>query len=86
MVNYTKANKSVLASMGISIGADNKLSIDEKTFKGSSMAAVKSAFTGAGSYGKSVQASASMIYGSAAAGLPNSQEQDCIHQEHHIHM
>ena len=67
MVNYTKANKSVLASMGISIGADNKLSIDEKTFKGSSMAAVKSAFTGAGSYGKSVQASASMIYGSAAA-------------------
>ena len=45
MVNYTKANKSVLASMGISIGADNKLSIDEKTFKGSSMAAVKSAFT-----------------------------------------
>ena len=44
MVNYTKANKSVLASMGISIGADNKLSIDEKTFKGSSMAAVKSAF------------------------------------------
>ena len=50
MVNYTKANKSVLASMGISIGADNK-----------------SAFTGAGSYGKSVQASASMIYGSAAA-------------------
>ena len=67
MVNYTKANKSVLASIGISIGADNKLSIDEKTFKDSSMAAVKSAFTGAGSYGKSVQASASMIYGSAAA-------------------
>ncbi len=69
MVSYTKANRDMLKSIGITIGTDNKLTVDEDTFKNSSMAAVKSAFTGAGSYGKSVQSSAAMIYGSAVSQL-----------------
>lgn len=69
MVGATKANKDTLAKIGISIGKDNKLSIDEEVFKKSDMTTVKSLFTGSGSYGKNVQASASMMYGSAVAQL-----------------
>lgn len=67
MVNFTKANKDVLNSVGISIDKNNKLSIDEETFKASDMSSVKSIFSGAGSYANSVRSSASMIYGSAVA-------------------
>ena len=69
MVNSTKANKDILAKVGISIGKDNKLSIDEDAFKKAEMTTVKSIFTGAGSYGRTVQANASMIYGSAVSQL-----------------
>lgn len=69
MVNTTKANKNILSEVGISIGKDNQLSIDEDAFKKADMTTVKSIFTGAGSYGKTVQANASMIYGSAVAQL-----------------
>lgn len=69
MVGYTKANKAVLSSIGITIGTDNKLSVDETKFKNSSVAEIKSVFTGNGSYGKSVQSSAAMIYGSAVSQL-----------------
>ncbi len=69
MVNSTKVNKDILAKVGISIGKDNKLSIDEDAFKKAEMTTVKSIFTGAGSYGRTVQANASMIYGSAVSQL-----------------
>lgn len=69
MVNSTKANKDILAKVGISIGKDNKLSIDEDAFKKAEMTTAKSIFTGAGSYGRTVQANASMIYGSAVSQL-----------------
>ncbi len=69
MVNYTKANKDMLEGIGISIGKDNKLSIDEKAFKDSEMASVKSAFQGVGSYGRSVASNATMMYGSAISQL-----------------
>ncbi len=69
MVNYTKANKDLLAQIGISIGSDNKLTVDEDTFKGANMTVAKSVFTGAGSYAKSVSGNASMIYGHAVSQL-----------------
>lgn len=69
MVNYTKANKDLLAQIGISIGSNNKLTIDEDVFKGADMAVAKSVFTGAGSYAKSVAGNASMIYGQAVSQL-----------------
>lgn len=69
MVNSTKANKNLLSQVGISIGTDNKLSIDEDEFKKSEMVTAKSLFSGVGSYGKNIQADASMIYGSAVADI-----------------
>ena len=69
MVNSTKANKNLLSKVGISIGTDNKLSIDEDEFKKSEMVTAKSLFSGVGSYGKNIQADASMIYGSAVADI-----------------
>ena len=44
MVSYTKANQSLLKSIGITIGSDNKLSVDAEKFKQSDMAVVKSTF------------------------------------------
>lgn len=69
MVNYTKANKEMLSQMGITIGKNNKLEMNETQFKNSDMSAVKSAFYGAGSYGKRVAGSASMAYGAAVSQL-----------------
>lgn len=69
MVNFTKANKDMLSRIGISINKNNKLEIDEEKFKKTDVAMVKSAFNGAGSYGRSVAGSASMIYSSAVSQL-----------------
>lgn len=69
MVNYTKANKEMLSDIGITIGKNNQLELNETKFKESDMAAVKSAFYGAGSYGKRVAGSASMAYGAAVSQL-----------------
>ncbi len=66
-VSTTKANKDLLSQIGISIGTDNKLTIDEEKFKSSEMTTAKSLFYGSGSYGKSIQSNASMIYGSAVS-------------------
>jgi hypothetical protein len=68
-VSTTKANKNLLAEIGISIGSDNKLTIDEDDFKAANMTTVKSLFQGSGSYGKSIQSNTSMMYGAAVAQL-----------------
>lgn len=69
MVNYTNANKELLNDLGITIKSDNKLSIDEKTFKESSMTMAKSAFAGSGSYGQTISKNASSIYSAAVSQL-----------------
>lgn len=69
MVGYTKANKNLLQDIGITIGSDNKLSINEKKFKDSNMTIAKSAFAGSGSYGQTVSKNASSIYASAVAQI-----------------
>lgn len=61
MVNYSKVNQKLLAAVGITIGAENKLSIDEKTFKEADMKKVKSLFQERGSYGYQIMTQASMI-------------------------
>jgi flagellar capping protein FliD len=68
-VSTTKANKNLLAEIGISIGSDNKLTVDEETFKSADMTTVKSLFKGSGSYGKSIQSNTSMKYGAAVTQL-----------------
>jgi hypothetical protein len=61
LVTNTAANKSSLAAIGITIGSDNKLSIDEETFKKADMSKVKSLFNDRGSYGYQTATRASLI-------------------------
>ena len=51
MINQTKANKTALAAVGITIDSDNNLSIDEEKFKNADMAKVKDLFQGVNSFG-----------------------------------
>ncbi|MBR1477332.1 MAG: hypothetical protein IJ608_05145 [Lachnospiraceae bacterium] len=69
MENETKANKSALSSIGITIGDDNKLSIDKDKFLGADMDKVKSLFNGTGSYAYSTSVSAGMINSNADYAL-----------------
>lgn len=62
MTGLTQANEKALASVGITVGADNTISIDEEEFKTSDMGKVKSLFGGTGSYGYQISGKASAIY------------------------
>ncbi len=61
MTTMTAANEDMLAKIGIKIGEDNKLSIDEKAFKEADMSSVKTMFNGVTSYAYNVQTKASFI-------------------------
>ena len=69
MVNYTRANADLLKKIGISVGSDNKLTVDEDKLKASDMAVVKSVFKDSGSLGQTISAKASTIYGNAVSQL-----------------
>ena len=69
MVNYTRANADLLKKIGISVGSDNKLTVDEDKLKASDMAVVKSVFKDSGSFGQTISAKASTIYGNAVSQL-----------------
>ncbi len=73
LVNLTKANSKLLKDVGITIGTDNKLSIDEKTFKSADMNKVKSLFQSSGGYGyqASVQAGYMKSYAKSEAEKAN---------------
>lgn len=61
MIDQTKFNEKKLAELGITIGKDDKLSINEEVFKASKVSDVKSMFNGAGSYAYLVSAKASQL-------------------------
>ena len=61
LVTYTSQNEKLLGSIGITIGSDNKMSVDETQFKKADMSTVKSIFQTTGAYGYQVSAKASMI-------------------------
>ncbi len=61
MVNDSATNLKSLLKVGITIGADNTLSIDKETFLKADMSRVKSLFHDIGSYGYRVSAQAAMI-------------------------
>lgn len=69
MTYYTKANESLLKKIGITIGSDNKLSVDKTKFDKAEVSVVKSAFSGSGSYGQTISKNASYVYSSAVAQL-----------------
>ena len=61
IISATSANAKNLAKLGIKIGTDDKLTIDEKAFKEAGGEAVKSMFNGAGSYAYNISAKASQL-------------------------
>lgn len=60
MVNYTKMEANMLGKVGITIGSDSQLSIDENTFKKSDMSVAKSLFNGTGSYAYTIATKSAM--------------------------
>jgi hypothetical protein len=72
MINSTSANSSLLSQVGIKIGENNTLSVDEDTFKNSDMSVVKSLFQGSSSYGGGVARTASNMYLRVNNSLGNS--------------
>lgn len=65
MTTLTKKNEGLLSKAGITIGEDNKLSLDEKTFKAATSSSLTSLFKGTGSYMDGVGSYASRINQSA---------------------
>ena len=61
MTRRTELSSNLLKDVGITIGDDNKLSIDEDTFKKADMAAVTTLFKGSNSYASRVASDASSI-------------------------
>lgn len=61
MVKNTSANSSMLSQIGITVGTDSKLTVDEEAFKKADMTKVKSLFQGSGSYGYQMQTQAALI-------------------------
>lgn len=77
MTNATKANKNLLADVGISISKNNKLTIDEEKFKKADMNTVMTLFNGPNSYADKIAQQSDQIAKTAAqeatktAGLYN---------------
>lgn len=67
----TKASSKMLSKMGITVGSDNKLSIDEKKFKEADVSDLKTMFTGYGSYSSRISRSAGIINSAATAAVNN---------------
>ncbi len=69
MVNTTSVNENLLNSVGITIGEDNTLSVDEDKLKEADINTLKTLFSGHNSYASNVQSSASSIMRAAQNGL-----------------
>ena len=61
MVNYSSVNERLLNKIGITIGSDNNLSVDEEAFRKADMSQVQSLFQDRGGYGYQVMTQASLI-------------------------
>ncbi len=60
MINYTKMESNMLGKLGITIGSDYQMSIDENTFKKADMSVAKSLFNGNGSYAYTIGSKSAM--------------------------
>jgi len=67
MTKTTASNQNLLSKVGISIGSDNKLSIDKEKFMESDVNTMKTLFAGAGSYGYQTKLQATMMKSSEEA-------------------
>jgi len=66
MQGATNKNLKMLAKIGVTIGKDNKLSVDKETLEKADIGSFKSMFGTSGSYGATVSSKASLIYQSAS--------------------
>ncbi|HCL04005.1 MAG TPA: hypothetical protein DHW61_16625 [Lachnoclostridium phytofermentans] len=71
MTGITKSNKVALGKMGITVGADNKLTVDESKLKAADISSLKSYFTGSSSFAGRIQGKAFDI-GKSAMNAVNS--------------
>ncbi len=69
MTSLTGVMSRSLAKVGITVGIDNKLSVDEKTFKEADMNKVKSLFNGSSSYASQISSYASNIANTSSSKL-----------------
>lgn len=69
MVSLTSAMAKNLSKVGITVGLNNKLTVDEEKFKEADISNVKTLFNGTGSYAYSVSTSASSINNSAVSQI-----------------
>ncbi len=69
MVNYVKANKKLLDDVGITIGSDNKLTINAEKFNAADMNKVKTLFNESSSVAGSVERSATQAYNQSVSAL-----------------
>jgi flagellar capping protein FliD len=81
MVKNVSAYEKELNALGITIGSDNKLSVDEDTFKAANMSDAKDLFNGSSSLGSSVYQSASEIenLASSAASSDSLYNSDAVY-------
>lgn len=68
MTNQTAIYGSVLEKIGVTIGKDNTLTLDEDAFTKADITDVKSLFTGSVSFGKNTQMKLLQIYSADATG------------------
>ena len=61
MTNITSLYSKTLEKVGITIGEDNKLSIDEDKFKSADVSRIKSLFNDSPSFAKSIASQASFV-------------------------
>lgn len=61
MTNITGLYSNTLKKVGITVGADHKLTLDEKAFKAADISKVKSVFNTSPSFGQSISSQASFI-------------------------
>lgn len=66
MISTTKANEKMLKDIGITIGENNQLSVDESKLKGAEVSKIQSLFNATGSYGYSIGTKASEMNASAS--------------------
>ncbi len=66
LVSLTDKNSNLLSSVGIEIGSDNKLSVDESALKSSNVSTLKLLFSGQSSFADEVGTKATSISRSAA--------------------
>ncbi len=69
MTTATSANATMLGQIGITIGSDNTLSIDEETFKSADINDIKSLFSGTGTYAYLIATKASTIQYAANSAI-----------------